>query len=272
MSFVITTVSPGAVVQVSDTRHSSLADRAVISNDLRKSLIVNGAEARFVLGWIGLATAGRHHTGEWLFRTLYEMNAMNRTPEEIVETLADLATTHFHLLSGSSGHKRCHFVLGGWDKSEPFVGVVSNFAVPDSLERGDSDLRYHFPSFYAGAVAAPKFQGWIGHFKNPRERDFVVDVSGDCEEAKLRPLLKGLKRLMRRRAGAARISAACRQIALEAGRHSKTIGKDLISVEMDCGGHGYCSHHSEEGTEQLLVPDMLTVQGGSTQATVSVRR
>ena len=38
----------------------------------------------------------------------------------------------------------------------------------------------------------------------------------------------------------------CRQIVLEAGRHGKTIGKDLIAVEMDRTGHTHSSHYSED--------------------------
>jgi hypothetical protein len=49
----------------------------------------------------------------------------------------------------------------------------------------------------------------------------------------------------------------CRQIVLEAGRHGKTIGKDLIAVEMDSTGHNHCSHYSEDGAEVILVPDIL---------------
>jgi hypothetical protein len=49
----------------------------------------------------------------------------------------------------------------------------------------------------------------------------------------------------------------CRQIALEAGRHGKTIGKDLVAVEMDRTGHNHCLHYSEDGAEVTLVPDIL---------------
>ena len=44
----------------------------------------------------------------------------------------------------------------------------------------------------------------------------------------------------------AEISSVCRQIVLEAGRHGKTIGKDLIAVEMDRTGHTHSSHYSED--------------------------
>ena len=53
------------------------------------------------------------------------------------------------------------------------------------------------------------------------------------------------------------ISSVCRQIALEAGRHGKTIGKDPIAFEMDRTGHNHYSHYSEDGAEVILVPDIF---------------
>ena len=74
----------------------------------------------------------------------------------------------------------------------------------------------------------------------------------------LRNSLKSLRILpvLKKGAGGAEISSVCRQIALEAGRHGKTIGKDLIAVEMDRTGHTHCSHYSEDGAEVILVPDI----------------
>ena len=55
MSFVITSISPETVVQVSDMRLSALSDKSVLSDKQRKSIIVMGRQAHFVLGWVGLA-------------------------------------------------------------------------------------------------------------------------------------------------------------------------------------------------------------------------
>jgi len=268
MSFVITTVSPETVVQLSDTRLSSLADQSVLSESLRKSLVVKGTEAQFVLGWTGLATTeSGHSTADWLFRVLFEMNAVRLSPEQLVGNLAELATAQFRMLRAAD--KRSEFVLGGWHKSEPFVGVISNYVVMDVAQRSDSESRHHIPSFSEASVAAAKFQGWVERFRNLTERHYVVSVIGDCDPKKLKTLFRGLEGLLKKRVSAARIRLACRQIALEAGRHSKTIGKDLIAIEIDCTGHIYSSHYSEEGTETMLLPDMLSLQGGSTQMTVS---
>ena len=81
-----------------------------------------------------------------------------------------------------------------------------------------------------------------------------MNVTGDCNPAKLRTHLRGLEGL-KKGAGGAEISSECRQIALEAGRHGKTISKDPF--EMDRTGHNHCSHYSEDGAEVILVPDIF---------------
>jgi hypothetical protein len=63
-----------------------------------------------------------------------------------------------------------------------------------------------------------------------------VNVPGDCNPAKLRTHFRGLEGL-KKGAGGAEIGSVCREIALEAGRHGKTIGKDPIAVEMDRRPH-----------------------------------
>lgn len=73
-----------------------------------------------------------------------------------------------------------------------------------------------------------------------------MNVTGDWNPAKLRTHFRGLEGLLKKGAGGAEISSVCRQIVLEAGRHGKTIGKDLIAVEIDRTGHTQCSHYSED--------------------------
>jgi hypothetical protein len=96
--------------------------------------------------------------------------------------------------------------------------------------------------------------GWIQRFKNLGGAPVLCER--DCNPAKLGTHFRGLEGL-KKGAGGAEISSVCRQIALEAGPHGKTIGKDLIAVEMDRTGHTHCSHYSEDGAEVILVPDIL---------------
>jgi hypothetical protein len=55
----------------SGTRHSSLANQRPLDDEMRKTLIVQGMRARFVLGWVGLASTDdqhRHKTPDWTFK------------------------------------------------------------------------------------------------------------------------------------------------------------------------------------------------------------
>lgn len=268
MSFVITTLSPETVVQVSDTRLSSLADRSVMAEDLRKSLIVQGTKGQFVVGWVGLATTDEgHRTADWLFRALCDMDAVQLSPDKIVGRLAKLATDQFKGIRAKD--KRCEFILAGWYDSQPFFGVLSNYLVLDVSLESDSGLRHHLPSYKESAVAMPEFQGCVERFKNSTERHYSVKVLGDGDGSKLKMGLRGLEQLMKTRAQAARISHACRQIALEAARNSSTINKNLIAVEMERTGQAQCVYYSEEGTETMLMPDTISMNGASTQMTLS---
>jgi hypothetical protein len=95
-----------------------------------------------------------------------------------------------------------------------------------------------------------------------------VTVLGDYNPKKLMTHFRGLEGLLKRRAGKEAIGAACRQIALVAADLSQTINRNLITVEMDSTGQTHCSYHSEDGAEAMVVPDTLSLQGGSTQATI----
>ena len=268
MSFGIGTVRVATVIHLTDTLHTSFADRSVISDALRKSLIVRGTEAQFVISWCGLASANRgHRTADWLFRTLCEMDAVSLGPEQIVRNLTEVATAHFRSLRAAD--KRCEFLLGGWHNSRPFVGIVSNYADMTSSMPTESDKRHHIPSFSEAFVAAAKFQGSVQYFWNPTERHYVVSVIGDCNAKALKGHFRGLKGLMKKRVPGQCIIRACRQIAREACCHSDTIGKNLIGVEMERDGGTYCSYYSEEGIETMLLPDTLSELGSTTQMTIS---
>jgi hypothetical protein len=59
------------------------------------------------------------------------------------------------------------------------------------------------------------------------------------------------------------------KLEVPAARNSKTINKNLIAVEMERTGQAFCSFHSEDGAETMLIPDTISIQGASTQMTIS---
>jgi len=196
MSIIITTVSPETVVQVSDTRLTSFRNQLVLSEALRKTLLVRSTKAHFVVGWAGCATdeSLQHQTGDWLFKSLFEMNAVELPIEDIALRLETLATAAFAKLKADD--KRCVFVLGGWQEAEPFLCTVSNYCTvlnsvsPDVAEESQS-RRHHIPSISEAKTAAPKFHGTLQRFRNLTERNYVVNVAGDFKSNNLQTLSEG---------------------------------------------------------------------------------
>lgn len=226
-----------------------------------------GNQAHFVLGWSGLATCAGHNTGEWIYRQLWGMNAIGLPLDRIASELTGLATNYFATLPMSPRDKRCHFVLGGWRKDSgvpsPFTCVIYNdFVFHPS--KGNS-----LATFTDAFEAAPGFMYSTASFM-PVKRPFYVFPIGDISP-KMRAHFRGLKSLMKKGPGTAAISALCRQIALEAATHTTTIGKNLISTEMNNRGDVRASYYSEDGTETMITPDILSTQGTLLNATLVSR-
>lgn|ERR1700683_3756745 len=99
MSTVITVVTENVVVQVSDVRLTSLDDGKPLDEKQRKSALVVGTEAAFVIGWRGFAKSSNKEfkTGDWLFRTLNHIKAYEKPLVDILGDLtgqADYAFNH----------------------------------------------------------------------------------------------------------------------------------------------------------------------------------
>jgi hypothetical protein len=90
MSIVITVVTPNVVVQVSDIRLTYFNGKPHEKKQ-RKSALVVGTDAAFVIGWTGFAesTDKEFNTGDWLFRTLNHIKAYEKP---LVDILGDLTT------------------------------------------------------------------------------------------------------------------------------------------------------------------------------------
>ena len=136
MSFVITPISRKITVQVSDTRITSFGGKSVLSETQRKTLVVLGSQARFVVGWVGMALDAtyRHNTGEWLYETLRDMDAVSLTIDEIADRLESLATAYVAQLT--AGNKRLVFVMTGWQDynevwDQPLVKLAQKYGISD---------------------------------------------------------------------------------------------------------------------------------------------
>ncbi|MFY9562288.1 MAG: hypothetical protein WAQ52_18810, partial [Terriglobales bacterium] len=229
MSFIITPVSRETTVQVSDTRLTFFRGQAVLTETQRKTLVVLGKQARFVVGWIGFAAdeTFSHNTGDWLYETLRNMDAVELTVDDIARRLELSATTDLADLKADD--KRLAFVMAGWQDSEPFVATVSNYLTVTNKRSPETDSKtHHIPSITEAPIAASIFKGDIQRYAKKTDRDYIVNVAGDFKPEKLESAFMGLETLMKKRVPASEIAGACRRIALEASNHTKTIGHNLI--------------------------------------------
>lgn len=263
MSFIITVVSPETVVQVSETRLSDFAHQSPVCDDQRKSIIVTGTKVNFVLGWVGLARMRGHDTSEWLWRQLCGMNAAHLPLVRILDNLTGLATKHFATLSVSDQDRRCEFVLGGWHKvgniAEPFTCTIYNDLEFQEGQGAMSPLREKY-------VASSEFMYCLAKPQRVRKQ-FIVTVTGDIDSTALRPHFSGLKALLKKRAEPAEVSGVCRRILLDAARRrDRTVGRNLIAVEMTNRGTIRASYYPDNDQEMMLLPDILTTQGAFVKA------
>jgi hypothetical protein len=276
VSLIITVVTPYAVVQVSDMQVTAFKDGTVVSGQQRKSIIMQGSQVVFVIGWTGLATVGNHNTGEWLHRQLDAMNAPSLPLETIVKSLADSATLHFATLPKMD--KRSTFSLGGWfvtpiNTVEPFSARITNC---------ETD-----PVGTLSATASVKFEYGFG-LRNPKKppskHPYMVTVTGDERTAlELKTYWRGLRGLLKRLVDSSRISSACRQIALAVAmkqdekkkkdaHYVKTVGKSLLAIEMDSSGASQCFFFPEDGSSTLVLAADIVSAALSTKGVTMDRR
>jgi len=269
MSFVITTCSPETVVQVSETRLSDLATKRPLPGHLRKTFVIRGRHTHFVLGWIGLAsTQFGHNTSAWLFKALGEMNAVELTIEEIANLLGQLATTRFLELSTPGEHKHTAFVMAGWQQGEPFICTVSNYVDVYNRISPAFDLKHHIPTIREAKNIFPKFESSIQRFRDIKDRDYVVHVMGDFDRDDLESHFRGLEGLLKKDTSPDQISGACMQVVLEASKHSETVGRTLIGVELESTGRMMWPFYTEN--DEIIVPPYLGLDGAHTEGRMSV--
>jgi hypothetical protein len=273
MSFVITTVRPESVTQISDTRESDFETQATISETMRKSLIFRGRHTHFVLGWVGLAsTRFGHNTADWLFKTLVEMNARELNVDQIAGLLEKAATERwFGWLSTPEKYKHTAFTMAGWENGEPFVCIVSNYLTVCNSVSAVVDVRQHIPTVSESVTVAPRFTATIQRFRNPEEGHYLVHVMGDFDPNTLSPHFVELENLLKRNAPSEEIAEECRLTALEAAEHRRTVGKNLMIVGMDKTGTPTCTLcPADAGVQFAPGPPYISLDECFTQVTTNL--
>ena len=128
---------------------------------------------------------------------------------------------------------------------------------------------HHIPSITEASVPAPTFNGNIQRFNSVTDRDYVVNVAGDFQPKMLEPAFMGLETLLKKRAPASEVAGACRRTVLEASDHTKTIGRNLIGVELSNSGRSTCTFYTEDEAAVILVPPAIGPDGSWTDAKIT---
>lgn len=267
MSIVITVVTPNVVVQVSDVRLTSLENFKPLDQLQRKSMIAVGTDAAFVIGWTGFAQSGDKvfNTGDWLFRTLNHIKAFEMPLVNIAGDLTGQADYAFAQLREPRDQRGCRFVLGGWHrkngKAEMFSGIIFN----DLIENPSREP--HEPPFIESSSVATQFKYSLDSFL-PVEYPHKVHVTGSPKPEWIEDEMRILRKVMENQGGQESIVRASVDVARKAAGWTDTISKDLIVVTLNEHGEYSAAFLPEKGTEESILPDVITRSVAMTQTRV----
>ena len=103
----------------------------------------------------------------------------------------------------------------------------------------------------------------------PVEFPYQVQAIGSVKKPeKIKREMRVLRKVMDNHGGVGAVARACVDVAREAARHTRTISKDLIVVTLEKNGRKRCTFLSEDGTEEALMPDVISLSGSTTQGTI----
>jgi hypothetical protein len=272
MSIVITVVTENVVVQVSDVRLTSIKYGTPLDKKQRKSILVVGTDAAFVIGWTGFAESinRRFNTGDWLFRTLNRIKAYEKPLVDILGDLTGEAEVAFRELPDAQDTKGCHFSLGGWHRENGavklFGAIIYNNLVYNPPVANDP--RQAQEPLTESATVSPTFLYLPASFL-PVEFPHLVRVdSPGMKPEWIKEQMRVLRIVMDNQGGEQAIVRACVDVARQAAGWTGTISKDLIVATLKKSGDFTVSYLPESDTEEYLFPDIITPRGATTQASV----
>jgi hypothetical protein len=257
MSMVITVVTKDVVVQVSDVQLTSLDDGKPLDEKQRKSALVVGTDAAFVIGWTGFAKSSfvnssgwQFKTGDWLFNTLNHIKSYEKPLVDILGDLTGQADYAFNRLPDPQAIKGTHFVLGGWHRkngeTELFTAVIFNDLILNERQQ-----------FIESPTVDTKFLYSLGAFRSVESPHLVrVDSPGRTED-KLKwteEPMRVLRIVMSNQGGEQAIIRACVDVIRRAAGWTTTISKEVIVATLKKSGNFTTDYLSEKDVEERLDP------------------
>lgn len=272
MSIVITVISPNVVVQVSDIRLTYFESGKPADKKQRKSILVVGTDAAFVIGWTGFAESinGQFNTGDWLFRTLNHIKAYEKPLVDILGDLTGQADVAFRDLPDAQNTKGCRFALGGWHRENGTVKLFGAIIYNNLIYTppAENDPRQAQEPLTERSTVAPTFMYLPNSFL-PVEFPHLVRVdSPGMKPEWVKEQMRVLRIVMDNQGGEQAIVRACVDVARQAAGWTNTISKDLIVATLKKSGDFTVSYLPESDTEEYLFPDIITPKGATHQASV----
>lgn len=179
MTLIITVATANKVVQASDRRLTQ-PDGSLFNDGANKAVCVGCKDARFCIGYTGLAFVDGKRTDEWILDYLMSIHAYATDVVSISEALEERLTATFHRIPKQ--YRRTTFVLSGYRRHIPFTMIISNYERENLWPPGEAQDAFGTHVW------------WLKKSANP-ESGYCISINGS-QRAVTRPLLTKIKGLI----------------------------------------------------------------------------
>ena len=233
MTLILTTLADDAVTQTAETK-LTMPDGSEYTDKSIKSTIVQCANAKFIIGYTGLALIGNVRTDHWLMELLTDNQVGRKGLGEIPKLLELSARETFLKLKHLGDRRRITFICAGYGPSGPFAALVTN-----SVNAENNRMREINDAFQTH---------WFLRNNSPLNR-VALFINGEERgiEARVR---NGLAKLSQRFVQFSpdqrvRICVDLTRRASDHEKYGKYIGRDCIGTILTCDGQALSAYHSE---------------------------
>lgn len=244
MTLIITALSENAVFQVSDRRltrtNGSLYDDLAI-----KAICVSCVDASFCIAYTGLAQIGSCRTDEWVTDYLASIKAGELGFTELLDSLQKHVASTFRGLRNLGRIRGITFVIAGFGRPGPFMGLLSN--VEDGNGNWLRDIDDNFRARF-----------YFRNDKPMRKLDLVINGREKATET----LDKAIQKIRQRYLGKSqeKVMAVLVQLIREAAGHPKggyMIGRNCMGVMVNPTGCFSCQDYPENDSPQQYMPHII---------------
>lgn len=251
MTLIIVAGNRDFCAQFSDRRLTA-PGKQVVDEEYNKVTLLRAANARFIVGFSGLARFGTWNTADWLMDTLYECGGDSCDIKTIIDNFRDRASEQFAqmpaLRHALPTDRRLSVIFSGYlyQHEPPRLGtaIVSNF---QDFSGGNDNL-----------VASPEFTATFEIERKGVENATIIQRIGAWNRfgnAQVEEVRSWLEKRMDRASFRARMVQLIRDLA----DNEQIIGKQINSVILprDLCGVAETHYHTMRASEKYYLPNLL---------------